>query len=122
MNKFERKTAYFLSCTLLALVDSVFSLQSTFVKLGRHPSISCPIGRQHSHLNLSDYEQLDSLNSSLRSDQSHLIESPASIFMSEDQSLAFEGLSPVANTTIFIIGMIPFLWATKEFWSRIAVG
>ncbi len=32
------------------------------------------------------------------------------------------GLSPLANTIVFIIGIIPFLWATYEFWSRIAVG
>ena len=35
---------------------------------------------------------------------------------------AVEGLSPTANTIIFIIGLIPFIWATYEFWSRIAVG
>lgn len=33
-----------------------------------------------------------------------------------------QGLSPTTNTFIFIIGIIPFLWATYEFWSRIAVG
>lgn len=33
-----------------------------------------------------------------------------------------EGLSPEANVAIFIIGIIPFIWATYEFWSRIAVG
>jgi hypothetical protein len=33
-----------------------------------------------------------------------------------------QGLSPTTNTVIFIIGIIPFLWATYEFWSRIAVG
>lgn len=33
-----------------------------------------------------------------------------------------EGLTPEQNVAIFIIGVIPFLWATYEFWSRIAVG
>jgi hypothetical protein len=33
-----------------------------------------------------------------------------------------QSLSPTTNTFIFIIGIIPFLWATYEFWSRIAVG
>eukprot|EP00557_Chaetoceros_sp_GSL56_P000681 CAMPEP_0176496594 /NCGR_PEP_ID=MMETSP0200_2-20121128/11275_1 /TAXON_ID=947934 /ORGANISM="Chaetoceros sp., Strain GSL56" /LENGTH=188 /DNA_ID=CAMNT_0017894553 /DNA_START=66 /DNA_END=629 /DNA_ORIENTATION=+ len=33
-----------------------------------------------------------------------------------------QGLSPTTNTLVFIIGIIPFLWATYEFWSRIAVG
>ena len=37
-------------------------------------------------------------------------------------SVSVEGLSPTANTIVFIIGIIPFLWATYEFWSRIAVG
>ena len=37
-------------------------------------------------------------------------------------SSSIEGLSPLANTIVFIIGIIPFLWATYEFWSRIAVG
>lgn len=32
------------------------------------------------------------------------------------------GLSASTNTIIFVIGLIPFLWATYEFWSRIAVG
>ncbi len=31
-------------------------------------------------------------------------------------------LSSSTNIIIFIIGLIPFLWATYEFWSRIAVG
>mmetsp|Transcript_12583 Transcript_12583/g.15487 ORF Transcript_12583/g.15487 Transcript_12583/m.15487 type:complete len:197 (-) Transcript_12583:81-671(-) len=31
-------------------------------------------------------------------------------------------LSSTTNVIIFIIGLIPFLWATYEFWSRIAVG
>lgn len=35
---------------------------------------------------------------------------------------AVEGLSPEANIIVFIIGIIPFIWATYEFWSRIAVG
>jgi len=32
------------------------------------------------------------------------------------------GLSPEVNIIVFIIGLIPFLWATFEFWRRIAVG
>ncbi len=37
-------------------------------------------------------------------------------------SPVIQGLSPEANVAVFIIGIIPFLWATYEFWSRIAVG
>ena len=37
-------------------------------------------------------------------------------------SLQIEPLSPTANVIVFIIGIIPFIWATYEFWRRIAVG
>lgn len=33
-----------------------------------------------------------------------------------------ERLSNTANVVVFIIGLIPFGWATVEFWRRIAVG
>jgi hypothetical protein len=39
-----------------------------------------------------------------------------------DFSTNTAGLSASTNTIVFIIGLIPFLWATYEFWSRIAVG
>uniref|UniRef100_A0A7S4JVK2 Uncharacterized protein n=1 Tax=Odontella aurita TaxID=265563 RepID=A0A7S4JVK2_9STRA len=32
------------------------------------------------------------------------------------------GNSPLTDTVVFVIGLIPFLWATVEFWRRIAVG
>jgi len=35
---------------------------------------------------------------------------------------AVEGLSPTTITIVFALGLIPFIWATYEFWSRIAVG
>lgn len=37
-------------------------------------------------------------------------------------SLLIEPLSPTTNIIVFIIGIIPFIWATYEFWRRIAVG
>ena len=33
-----------------------------------------------------------------------------------------EQLSPTTTLIVFIIGIIPFIWATIEFWRRIAVG
>ncbi|KAL3776668.1 hypothetical protein ACHAW5_008699 [Stephanodiscus triporus] len=33
-----------------------------------------------------------------------------------------EQLSTTTNIIVFVIGIIPFLWATYEFWRRIAVG
>lgn len=50
------------------------------------------------------------------------INSSVSNFVSGGQQQVTQGLSPEANVAIFIIGIIPFLWATYEFWSRIAVG
>jgi hypothetical protein len=35
---------------------------------------------------------------------------------------AAAGLSPTTTVVVFIVGVIPYLWATIEFWRRIAVG
>ena len=63
-----------------------------------------------------------------------LLSSPDIITTSHDSSTStistpstlppssIEGLSPTTNTIVFLIGIVPFLWATYEFWSRIAVG
>ena len=37
-------------------------------------------------------------------------------------NLQIEQLSPETTIIVFIIGVIPFLWATWEFWRRIAIG
>ena len=37
-------------------------------------------------------------------------------------NLQIEQLSPTTTIVVFIIGIIPFIWATYEFWRRIAVG
>mmetsp|Transcript_17427 Transcript_17427/g.37634 ORF Transcript_17427/g.37634 Transcript_17427/m.37634 type:complete len:226 (+) Transcript_17427:162-839(+) len=37
-------------------------------------------------------------------------------------NLQIEQLSPTTTIFVFIIGVIPFIWATWEFWRRIAVG
>mmetsp|Transcript_19652 Transcript_19652/g.42114 ORF Transcript_19652/g.42114 Transcript_19652/m.42114 type:complete len:212 (-) Transcript_19652:332-967(-) len=43
--------------------------------------------------------------------------------MSELQNnLQIEQLGPTTTIIVFIIGVIPFVWATYEFWRRIAVG
>lgn len=51
----------------------------------------------------------------------------SSILLSSDVALpppppSVEPLSNTANVVVFIIGLIPFGWATVEFWRRIAVG
>ncbi|KAL3803677.1 hypothetical protein HJC23_003731 [Cyclotella cryptica] len=38
------------------------------------------------------------------------------------QDASIEQLSPTTTLIVFIIGIIPFLWATYEFWRRIAFG
>jgi hypothetical protein len=38
------------------------------------------------------------------------------------QNAQIEQLSPTTNIAVFIIGLIPFAWATVEFWRRIAFG
>jgi hypothetical protein len=35
---------------------------------------------------------------------------------------AAAGLSPTTTVVVFIVGVIPYIWATIEFWRRIAVG
>lgn len=40
----------------------------------------------------------------------------------ENSMVPIEQLSPTATLIVFIIGIIPFIWATVEFWRRIAVG
>lgn len=37
-------------------------------------------------------------------------------------SAAIEPMNDTLNVIVFIIGIIPFAWATVEFWRRIAVG
>lgn len=44
------------------------------------------------------------------------------ISIAENQMQDPVGLTPEQNIAVFVIGLIPFLWATYEFWSRIAVG
>jgi len=44
------------------------------------------------------------------------------ISIAENQIQDPVGLTPEQNIAVFVIGLIPFLWATYEFWSRIAVG
>lgn len=37
-------------------------------------------------------------------------------------NLQIEQLSPTTTVIVFLVGIIPFVWATYEFWRRIAVG
>lgn len=57
--------------------------------------------------------------------QLHAIDTSISTLISYKetiQSTPIEQLSPETTLAVFIIGLIPFIWATIEFWRRIAVG
>eukprot|EP00569_Conticribra_weissflogii_P006326 CAMPEP_0171348668 /NCGR_PEP_ID=MMETSP0878-20121228/31529_1 /TAXON_ID=67004 /ORGANISM="Thalassiosira weissflogii, Strain CCMP1336" /LENGTH=168 /DNA_ID=CAMNT_0011853093 /DNA_START=36 /DNA_END=539 /DNA_ORIENTATION=+ len=42
--------------------------------------------------------------------------------LQNDTMQPVEQLSPTTTLVVFIIGIIPFVWATYEFWRRIAFG
>jgi hypothetical protein len=48
----------------------------------------------------------------------------ATMALSEElqENSQIEQLSTTTNIIVFVIGIMPFLWATYEFWRRIAVG
>lgn len=48
----------------------------------------------------------------------------ASMALSDElgENLQIEQSSTTTNIIVFVVGIIPFLWATYEFWRRIAVG
>ena len=59
--------------------------------------------------------------------ESRLVMDASSMLLSSDvvespPPPSVEPLSNTANVIVFIIGLIPFGWATVEFWRRIAVG
>lgn len=42
--------------------------------------------------------------------------------MQDGSMQSIQQLSPTTTLVVFIIGIIPFIWATYEFWRRIAFG
>jgi membrane glycosyltransferase len=48
---------------------------------------------------------------------------PAAVAEVAESAATFapRGITP-QDTVVFVIGMVPFVWATIEFWRRIAVG
>ena len=60
----------------------------------------------------SEFQQIMGISSILLSSDMAQPPSPPSV----------EPLSNTANVVVFLIGLIPFGWATVEFWRRIAVG
>jgi len=89
-----------------------------------HPSRGC-YQSQTTSCSMIPMNQLISDFQLLASNDQVASSSDAFILPSGEQLLpssSIEGLSPSTNIAIFIIGLIPFIWATYEFWTRIAVG
>ena len=50
------------------------------------------------------------------------VSGPDAVAQSPPLPPSAEALSPATNVAVFVVGLIPFAWATVEFWRRIAVG
>jgi hypothetical protein len=92
----------------------------------RHTNNGLLVGRERErNARLSTRQQVlpgvpltDSLDSLLATTTA-TIAGAASTF---EPSAAAAGLSPTTTVVVFIVGVIPYIWATIEFWRRIAVG
>jgi hypothetical protein len=58
----------------------------------------------------------------MASDPTYAELAPTGLSEQLQDNLQIEQLSTTTNILVFIIGIIPFLWASYEFWRRIAVG
>ena len=86
----------------------------------------------HSHSLVSIQQQTNPFNkyTTIRNVNSHYINTHLMAIDPIQQAsevevvdnLQIEQLSPETTIIVFIIGIIPFIWATWEFWRRIAVG
>ncbi|KAL7523903.1 hypothetical protein ACHAWF_000735, partial [Thalassiosira exigua] len=47
---------------------------------------------------------------------------PSVDILDVSDNLQIEQLSPATTLFVFVVGVVPFIWATYEFWRRIAVG
>ena len=86
-------------------------------------------GRQRVSLSMTFLDSTFSLIATSLQDQSthQLLEATTTATTQQiDETAAapiiIEQLSPTTTLIVFIIGIIPFIWATIEFWRRIAVG
>jgi len=109
--------SYFGSAFIISVPLS--SASTAFHRHNASPPQVCVLSSVVKDLPNTIYE-IDSHDDVLNS-VSSVIESSSRLLLS-DETTEIQGLSPTANTIIFIIGIIPFVWATYEFWSRIAVG
>lgn len=99
---FGRVTSFTATCTTST---SIRGYASTPTTMKSTPSIY-----QNTKLHAFEPINLSYMASTLISEETQL------------QNTQIEQLSPETTVAVFIIGVIPFVWATIEFWRRIAVG
>ena len=103
--------------------------QLSKIAIGRSAAFVTPphTPRQSSsstHQRLRTYDDLISKTNFrlMASDPTYADFAPTGVSEQFQDSLQIEQLSTTTNILVFIIGIIPFLWASYEFWRRIAVG
>jgi hypothetical protein len=105
---------------------SSFALVAPTRKLGqrhttttafRHSSNDLLVGRER-NARLSTRQQVLPIH--LAADS--LATATATIAAASTFEPSSAGLSPTTTVVVFIVGVIPYIWATIEFWRRIAVG
>jgi hypothetical protein len=97
--------------------------QLSKITLGRSAAFvtpPCTLQLSSTHQRLRTYDEYDFISKT----NFRLKASDPTTGVSEQlqDNLQIEQLSTTTNILVFIIGIIPFLWATYEFWRRIAVG
>ena len=85
-----------------------------------------PLQLSSAHQRLRTYDEYDFISNTnfrlMASDPTYADFAPMGLSEQLQDNLQIEQLSTTTNILVFIIGIIPFLWATYEFWRRIAVG
>ncbi len=85
-----------------------------------------PLQLSSAHQQLRTYDEYDFISNTnfrlMASDPTYADFAPTGLSEQLQDNLQIEQLSTTTNILVFVIGIIPFLWATYEFWRRIAVG
>ena len=111
---FRKETLYAFVCVCCTKIVSSFLLDKQI-------TLSAPSILQRK-LHFSDFDIQD-----FHQNQ-HILRSLPSIIVTATETenvLSQENFQPLSDTTniaVFLVGIFPFIWATIEFWRRIAVG
>jgi hypothetical protein len=85
-----------------------------------------PLQLSSTHQRLRTYDEYYFISNTnfrlMASDPTYADLAPTGLSEQLQDNLQIEQLSTTTNILVFIIGIIPFLWAAYEFWRRIAVG